>query len=135
MSGFSVVISQTSQKPIYRQIEEQVVSLIVSGELGEGMELPSIRSLARDLRISVITTKRAYDDLEAEGFVTTVVGKGTYVSVKNKELFRERKLRSIEDKLEEAAEEAKEIGMDLPDLQAALAILYGGKTDGNDPEG
>lgn len=135
MGGFSVIISQASQKPIYRQIEEQVVTMIVAGDLQEGTELPSIRNLARDLRISVITTKRAYDDLEAEGFVTTVVGKGTYVSVKNRELFRERKLRSIEDKLEAAADEAKEIGMALSDLQAALAILYGGKVDGNDPEG
>lgn len=135
MSAFTVVISQASQKPIYLQIEEQVIRLIVSGSLTEGEELPSIRSLARDLRISVITTKRAYDDLEAAGFVTTVAGKGTYVSVKNREFFREQKLRLIEDKLEDAVGEARQLGMSLEEMIASLTLLYGGRADGHGSEG
>jgi GntR family transcriptional regulator len=135
VGAFSVVISQASQKPIYLQIEEQVISLIVSGALSEGEELPSIRNLARDLRISVITTKRAYDDLEASGFVTTVAGKGTYVSVKNREFFREQKLRRIEGKLEEAVGEARAIGMSLEEMIASLTLLHGGHTDGHGSEG
>jgi GntR family transcriptional regulator len=134
VGAFSVIISQASQKPIYLQIEEQVTGMIVAGVLSEGEELPSIRSLARDLRISVITTKRAYDDLEAAGFVTTVAGKGTYVSVRNKELYRERKLRLVEGKLEEAVAEAKAVGLSLRELSDTLSLLYGGD-DGHGTEG
>ena len=80
MGKVSISISQSSPKTIYRQIEDRVRSLIVAGELNEGEELPSIRMLAQDLRVSVLTVKRAYDDLEAEGFLTSVQGKGCYVS-------------------------------------------------------
>jgi len=101
-----------------------VRSLIVAGELGDGEELPSIRTLARDLRVSVLTVKRAYDDLEAEGFLTSVQGKGCYVSVRNKELFREQRMRNVEEKLDDAASEAKLIGMTLEELQTMLAIVF-----------
>jgi GntR family transcriptional regulator len=130
----SISISQSSQKPIYRQIEDQVKSLIVAGELEESQELPSIRALAQDLRVSVITVKRAYDELEAQGFLSSVQGKGCYVSVRNKELFREQRMRMVEEKLDEAAADAKLIGMTLEDLVTALTIVYKeekhGRTEG-----
>lgn len=124
MSNISISISQSSPRPIYEQIEDRVRSLIIAGELNEGDELPSIRSLAQDLRVSVITVKRAYDELVAAGFLTSVQGKGCYVSVKNKELFREQRMRIVEEKLDEAAAEAKLIGMTLEELQTTLAIIY-----------
>ncbi|MGO8734165.1 MAG: GntR family transcriptional regulator [Terriglobia bacterium] len=124
MGNVSISISQSSSKPIYRQIEDKVRALIVAGELGDGEELPSIRTLARDLRVSVLTVKRAYDDLEAEGFLTSVQGKGCYVSVRNKELFREQRMRNVEEKLDDAASEAKLIGMTLEELQTMLAIVF-----------
>jgi GntR family transcriptional regulator len=124
MSDLSIIISQNSSTPIYRQIQDKIRNLIVAGELGEGDELPSIRALAQDLRVSVITVKRAYDDLVAEGFLTSVQGKGCYVSVKNKELFREQRMRIVESKLDEAVTEGKLIGMTLDDLQTMLAIIF-----------
>jgi GntR family transcriptional regulator len=124
MAGVKISITLSSMKPIYRQIEDQVRTQIVSGELSEGDELPSIRVLAQDLRISVITVKRAYDDLEAEGFVSSVQGKGCYVSVRNKELFREQRMRIVEEKLDEAAAEAKLIGMTLEELVTTLTIVF-----------
>jgi GntR family transcriptional regulator len=124
MGNVSISISQSSSKPIYRQIEDKVRSLIVAGELGDREGLPSIRTLARDLRVSVLTVKRAYDDLEAEGFLTSVQGKGCYVSVRNKELFREQRMRNVEEKLDDAASEAKLIGMTLEELQTMLAIVF-----------
>jgi GntR family transcriptional regulator len=124
MGKVSISISQSSLKPIYKQIQDKVRSLIVAGELKDGEELPSIRALAQDLRISVLTVKRAYDDLAAEGFVTSVQGKGCYVSVRNKELFREQRMRIVEEKLDEAAAEARLIGMTLEELQTMLAIVF-----------
>ncbi len=124
MGKVSISISQSSPKTIYRQIEDRVRSLIVAGDLNEGEELPSIRMLAQDLRVSVLTVKRAYDDLEAEGFLTSIQGKGCYVSVRNKELFREQRMRIVEEKLDEAAAEARLIGMTLKDLQTMLAIVF-----------
>ena len=124
MASISILISQSQQKPIYRQIEEQVKSLVVSGDLAEGEELPSIRGLAQDLRVSVITVKRAYDELEAEGFLTSVPGKGSYASVLNKELFREQRLRMIEAKLDETVHDAKLIGMTLEELVTTLTIVF-----------
>lgn len=124
MSNVSIIISQTSSTPIYQQIEDRVRSLIVAGDLNDGDELPSIRALARDLRVSVITVKRAYDELVASGFLTSVQGKGCYVSVKNKELFREQRMRIVEEKLDEAATEGKRIGMTLKDLQTMLTIIF-----------
>ncbi len=124
MGKVNINISQTSPKTIYRQIEDRVRSLIVAGDLHEGEELPSIRVLAQDLRVSVLTVKRAYDDLEAEGFLTSIQGKGCYVSVRNKELFREQRMRIVEEKLDEAAAEAKLIGMTLKDLRTMLDIVF-----------
>ncbi len=124
MSNISIIISQTSPRPIYEQIEDRIRSLIVAGELNDGDELPSIRALAQDLRVSVITVKRAYDELVASGFLTSVQGKGCYVSVKNKELFREQRMRIVEEKLDEVATEGKRIGLTLDELQTMLAIIF-----------
>ena len=99
----NIIISNASGKPIYEQIYTQVKGCIVSGELSEGDALPSIRALAKDLRISVITAKRAYDELERDGFVNTVAGKGCYVAEKNMEFVREEHLRQIEAHLREIA--------------------------------
>ena len=92
-----IIISNTSGKPIYEQIKEQIKVAILSDEICEGEMLPSIRQLARDLKISVITTTRAYNDLELEGFIVNVQGKGCFVLTKNSELIREQLLRKIED--------------------------------------
>ncbi|NLY68140.1 MAG: GntR family transcriptional regulator, partial [Tissierellia bacterium] len=100
-----IIISNSSNEPIYEQISKQIKAQILKGELKEGDLLPSIRGLARDLQISVITTKRAYEELEKEGFIETVQGKGSYVAGQNKELMREKKLNIIEEKLSRIVEE------------------------------
>lgn len=97
----NLIISNASGKPIYEQIYTQVKNCIISGELSPGDALPSIRALAKDLRISVITTTRAYDELERDGFIDRVPGKGCYVAEKNLELVREAHLKQIEDHMTE----------------------------------
>ena len=94
--GLHIVISNQSGKPIYEQIVEQVKALIISGELKEGDALPSMRLLAKELRISVITTKRAYEELEREGFLYSQTGKGSFVAGKNTEFLKEEQLRKVE---------------------------------------
>ena len=96
-----IIISNASQQPIYEQIYLQIKNQIIAGMLAEGDALPSIRSLAKDLRISVITTKRAYDELEQEGFIYTVAGKGCFVAEQNTQLIRENHLKQIEAKMME----------------------------------
>lgn len=118
-----IIITNSSNKPIYEQIASQMKNLIVSGKLEEGTQLPSIRTLASDLRISVITTKRAYADLEAQGFIETVQGKGSYVAGGNFELLREEKLRRIEDLLSQAIDEAHGANVDASELVAMLSLL------------
>ncbi|MDO4541084.1 MAG: GntR family transcriptional regulator [Syntrophomonadaceae bacterium] len=93
----NIIISNASHLPIYEQIYAQIKNGIISGQLSEGDALPSIRALAKDLRISVITTKRAYDELERDGFIYTVAGKGCYVAEKNTEVIREGHLKQIEE--------------------------------------
>jgi GntR family transcriptional regulator len=119
-----IIISNSSNLPIYEQIARQIKNQIMSGELREGEPLPSIRKLAHELQISVITTKRAYDDLEREGFLDTVGGKGTFVSVQNKDLMREKKMKIVEDKLNEAVSQAKMLGIDLEALKVMLSLLF-----------
>lgn len=101
--------------------------MIISGQINAGDPLPSMRNLARDLRISVITTKRAYNDLEQEGFIETITGKGSYVAAKDTELIREGNLRIAEEYLEKAAELAKKSGISLKELAAVLELIYNGK--------
>ena len=118
-----IIISNSSDKPIYEQISTQIKSAILSGELIAGQALPSIRSLANDLRVSVITTKRAYSDLEALGFIETRQGKGSYVANENLELLREEQLRHIESLLQEALNNAESAGVSLPELHDILDAL------------
>ena len=112
----NIVISNTSGVPIYEQISRAIRNEIISGYFKEDDILPSIRSLASELRVSVITTKRAYEELEKEGIIYTVKGKGSYVARQNKEILMEEKLREIECKLTEAIEIANSIGLDFDEL-------------------
>ncbi len=107
----NISISNTSGQPIYDQIYTQIKNLIISGALSEGEALPSIRTLAKDLRISVITTKRAYDELEREGFIHTLAGKGCFVARKNLELLREEQLKQIEEHMIQIAALASGLGL------------------------
>lgn len=118
-----IVLKKASGKPIYEQIEEQVRAAILSDEVHEGDMLPSIRQLARDLKISVITTTRAYSDLEQEGFITNVQGKGCFVAPKNSELVREQLLGKIEDSLSAAIDTAKIAKLSREELHRLFEAL------------
>ena len=118
-----LVIRNTANQPIYEQIYSQIRSQIIAGTLRPGDALPSIRALAKDLRISVITTKRAYDELEADGFLYTVAGKGCFVAEKNLDLVREHQLKELEDRLSAAAELAKSCGLSREELTEMLRIF------------
>ena len=118
-----IIISNSSDKPIYEQITSQVKAHILSGTLTEGDKLPSIRALANDLRISVITTKRAYTDLETQGFIETVPGKGSFVAGGNVELLREERLRRVENLLAQAVREARDAGVSANELHSMLDLL------------
>ena len=119
-----IIISNSSPDPIYEQINRQIKAQIISGDLAEGEALPSIRKLAQELQISVITTKRAYDELEREGFINTVSGKGTFVAVQNQELLKEKKMKIVEEKLAQAVSEAKMMGIGIGQLKDMLLLLY-----------
>ena len=121
-----IILSNSSASPIYEQIAQQVKDAILSGELAEGTLLPSIRALANDLRISVITTKRAYAELEEAGFVSTVQGKGTFVAGGNLELLREERLRHVEQQLAKAAADAAAAGLTAEELHEMLDLLMEG---------
>ena len=119
-----IIISNASSEPIYEQISSQIKTQIISGELKEGDALPSIRKLAKELNISVITTKRTYEELDREGYIDTVAGKGTFVAIQNKELMKEKKMKSIEDKMADTILEAQKLGITFEELQEMLNILY-----------
>ncbi|QWT55365.1 GntR family transcriptional regulator [Christensenella sp. MSJ-20] len=119
-----IVISNASGKPIYEQITGQIKGMILSGVLLEGDALPSMRLLAKELRISVITTKRAYEELEREGFIETVMGKGSFVAGRNMELIREEQLRLAEGYLAQAMEVARQGGIQREELHRMLDLLY-----------
>ena len=121
-----IIIRNTGDAPIYDQITRQVKGLILRGGRREGEALPSMRLLAKELRISVITTKRAYEELEREGFITTVPGKGCFVAPRNLELVREASLRQAEEYLQQAVDAARSGGVTLEELTETLNILYGG---------
>ena len=118
-----IVISNSGGAPIYEQISSQIKAQIISGELREGDLLPSIRALAKELRISVITTKRAYEELEREGYVLTVAGKGTFVAGMDAELLREVNYKKIEALLAEALELAKSCGLGVEELREMLKLM------------
>tara|TARA_R110001592_G_scaffold302977_1_gene575057 strand:+ start:1222 stop:1599 length:378 start_codon:yes stop_codon:yes gene_type:complete len=119
-----IIVSNASSEPIYEQVGAQIKAQIISGDLQEGDALPSIRKLAQELHISVITTKRTYEELEKEGFIDVVAGKGCFVAIQNKELLREKKMKSIEDMLSETVSEAHKMGITFEELKEMLTILY-----------
>ena len=119
-----IIISNSSGTPIYEQIEEQIKSLIMTGELAAGDALPSMRILAKDLKISVITTKRAFEDLERDGYIESVVGKGSFVKGINPELMKENMKFVIEQHLEKAADKAVTGKVSLDELKEMLEIIY-----------
>ena len=121
-----IIISNASGEPIYTQLVSQIKTMIMEGTLREGDALPSMRNLAMQLRISVITTKRAYEELERDGFIESYTGKGSFVKAQNTELFREEQLKNIESLLTEACGKARRCGIPLADLQEILGIVYGG---------
>ncbi|MCR5282980.1 MAG: GntR family transcriptional regulator [Lachnospiraceae bacterium] len=125
-----IIISNASGVPIYEQIEEQIKSMILSGDLAAGDALPSMRLLAKELRISVITTKRAYEDLERDGFIESVVGKGSFVKGINSDLMKESMLFAIEECLEKAADKAILGKVSLSEMQEMLSIIYEEKKNG-----
>jgi GntR family transcriptional regulator len=118
-----IILSNSSKEPIYEQITNQIKSSIFSGDLQEGAALPSMRQLAKDLQISVITTKRAYEELEKAGFIYSIVGKGSFVAEQNLEVMRERKLKAIEEQLSAVIINSREIGLSIDELQQLLKIL------------
>ncbi len=119
----NILINNSSGQPLYEQIEEQIKNQILSGELSEGDALPSMRVLAKDLKISIITTKRAYEDLERDGFIVSVTGKGSFVKGLNSEFVRESMLFEIEEMLEKVAEKAAVGGITLEELTERLRII------------
>ncbi len=122
-----IIISNSSGKPIYEQIVDQIKCQIIDGSLSAGEPLPSMRALAQSLRISVITTKRAYNDLEAEGFIETVAGKGCFVAARDPSLLHEANLKAVEDHMRKAVEKAKSGGVSKEELTEILEILYEGE--------
>lgn len=119
-----IIISNSSPEPIYEQISRQIKAEIIAGHLEEGAPLPSIRVLAHDLQVSVITTKRAYDELEAEGFLDSVGGKGTFVAAQNPAFLREKRMKVVEEKLAAALDEARLLGVGLDELTEMMRLLY-----------
>ena len=119
----NIIISNASNQPIYDQIYNQIKGLILSGKLSEGEALPSIRMLAKDLRISVITTKRAYDELEKEGYIYTVAGKGCFVAERNLELVREENLSKIEAYMQKISELAAVCNLSKEDIIEMFTII------------
>ena len=124
MPQVDIIISNSSGKPIYEQIADQVKEQIMAGALAAGDALPSMRLLAKELRISVITTKPAYEELERDGFLENVPGKGCFVAPQNRELLREAQLRRVEEKLTQAIEEARRGAVSLEELKEMLTELY-----------
>ena len=121
-----IILSNLSDEPIYQQIISQIKAQIMSGQLAQGDALPSMRSLATQLRISVITTKRAYEELEREGFIENFAGKGCYVKSQNTDFVREEAVKVTERLLEKACENAKMCGLSLDEMKEILELVYGG---------
>lgn len=125
-TNVDIIISNNGNLPIYEQIARQIKEAIMNGQLSQGEQLPSIRALASDLRISVITTKRAYAELEAQGFIETHQGKGSFVSGGSSELMHEERLRRIEELFDQALTEAGSAGVSLSELHDMLDAIATG---------
>ncbi len=119
-----ILISNTSESPLYQQIKDQIVDAILKGELAEGDTLPSIRLFANDLKVSVLTIRRVYDDLEKEGFVNSQIGIGTFVSASNIELLRDSKRRLVEQKMQDMIQTAKSLRISRQELNEMMNILF-----------
>ena len=119
-----IIISNSSGRPIYEQITAQIKGMIMNGTLKPGDPLPSLRLLAKELRISVITTKRAYEELERDGFITTVVGKGSFVREADQEFVREERLKAVEGHLQAAVDAARQCGMEEQEVLEILRLLF-----------
>ncbi|AGK53786.1 MAG: GntR family transcriptional regulator [Bacillus sp. (in: firmicutes)] len=119
-----IIILNTSEKPIYQQIKEQIIKHVLIGQLSEGEQLPSIRNLAKELKISVITTKRAYEELENEGYIDTVLGKGSFVSIGKKQILRQKQLDSIRNQLKQIVHESKKYDITTHQLIQLIEQFY-----------
>ena len=119
-----IIISSSNSKPIYEQISSQIKESIMSGSLNEGEAIPSMRGLAKSLRVSVITVQKAYEDLQRDGFIETIVGKGSFVARLNKDFIQEEQQWKIEERLEEAVEIAKKSGIKLEKMIEILTMFY-----------
>lgn len=119
-----IIISNSSNDPIYLQIVNQIKAMIMSGELSPGDALPSMRNLAMQMRVSLITTKRAYEELERDGFIETYTGKGSFVKAQNAELLKEESLKQAEEYLQKAVDKAKISGITYNELSDILKLLY-----------
>ena len=122
-----IIISNSSGKPIYEQITSQIKEMIMNGSLKAGDALPSMRTLAQNLRISIITTKRAYEELEKDGFIESFTGKGSFVKAQNQELMREEALKQIEEFFRLSCEKAKMLNVGIDELSELLKIIYEGE--------
>ncbi len=120
----NIIISNSSGRPIYEQITSQIKGMIMNGTLKPGDPLPSMRLLAKELRISVITTKRAYEELERDGFITTIVGKGSFVREADQEFVREERLKAVEGHLQAAVDAARQCGMEEQEVIEILQLLF-----------
>jgi GntR family transcriptional regulator len=120
-----IILLNTADQPIYQQIKSQMITQILNGQLPEGEKLPSIRGLAKELKISVITTKRAYEELENEGFIDTVPGKGSFVSSRDRGMLRDRQLQEIQDRLKLIVEEGKKYDMSMDKMIHLIKKWYG----------
>lgn len=118
-----IVVSNASSQPIYAQIKDQIKAAIINGQLNPGEKMPSIRRLAAQLRVSVITTKRAYDELELEGFIDSMQGRGSYVASKTTELLKEEYRRQVEQHLQAALDSAAAAGLTAADLKDLIDFL------------
>lgn len=123
----NINISNTNGEPIYLQIAGQIKALILEGKLKEGEMLPSMRNLALELRISFMTTKRAYEELERDGFIESYTGRGSFVKAQNLELFREEQIKAVEAALADAGERARKIGLTMDELHELLDLVNGGE--------
>lgn len=125
----NIILSNSSEEPIYQQIVNQIKAQIMNGTLMAGDPLPSMRALAQQLRISLITTKRAYEDLEKDGFIENFVGKGCFVKAQNTDFLREESIRRVEEFLQKACDYGTTAGLSLDELKEILELVYGGSID------
>jgi len=122
-----IIISSSSRKPIYEQITSQIKGMIMTGELDSGTSLPSMRALAKSLHVSVITVQKAYDELQRDGFIETTVGRGTFVSARNKDFIQEEQQRKVEEMLSEVVEISRSHGITEETLIQLLRLFYQGE--------